>query len=180
MGTNYYWTPEPPSCSECERPFDVLHIGKSSYGWCFALHVIPERGLVTLNDWHLNFVTGTIKDEYGRSVTTAEMLSIITDRRHPSDWPDAEPSEEETSFMESNSAERGPRGLLRHRVGRACLSHGDGTYDLVDGDGNGGYGMRVEGASSGPTPQHRYVWRNGRTVCIMAHGCEDSEVPNAG
>lgn len=50
MGTNYYLEPKPP-CQCCGRPFEQLHIGKSSAGWCFALHVIPERGIKDLDDW---------------------------------------------------------------------------------------------------------------------------------
>lgn len=47
MGTNYYAEYQPP-CPTCGRQDPPLHIGKSSAGWCFSLHVIPELGL---NDW---------------------------------------------------------------------------------------------------------------------------------
>src|SRR5450631_1105933 len=41
MGTNYYL--QLPGCDHCNRAGDRLHIGKSSGGWCFALHVgIPN------------------------------------------------------------------------------------------------------------------------------------------
>jgi hypothetical protein len=56
MGTNYYsvrrgveeldsdafWALRDEDSDDC------LHIGKSSLGWCFSLHVIPERGINTL------------------------------------------------------------------------------------------------------------------------------------
>ena len=35
---------------------DVLHIGKSSSGWCFSLHVIPEQGINSLQDWVKLFI----------------------------------------------------------------------------------------------------------------------------
>ena len=50
MGTNYYLY-QKPDCECCGRPFEPLHIGKSSAGWCFALHIMPEDGISTLLDW---------------------------------------------------------------------------------------------------------------------------------
>ncbi len=50
MGTNYYLH-EKPDCECCGRPFEALHIGKSSSGWCFSLHVMPEDMINTLDDW---------------------------------------------------------------------------------------------------------------------------------
>ena len=37
MGTNYYL--ETDACDKCGRGDGPLHIGNSSAGWCFALHV---------------------------------------------------------------------------------------------------------------------------------------------
>lgn len=80
MGTNYYLHEN--ICSHCGRGDEPLHIGKSSAGWCFALHVIPERGLNSLEDWEKKFEKGTILNEYGNPTSPEEMLRIITER----DW----------------------------------------------------------------------------------------------
>jgi len=50
MGTNYYLYPASP-CKACGRSYEAKHIGKSSAGWCFLLHVIPEEGINDLEDW---------------------------------------------------------------------------------------------------------------------------------
>lgn len=50
MGTNYYLHTK-PDCECCGRGFEPLHIGKSSGGWCFSLHVMPEDNINTLDDW---------------------------------------------------------------------------------------------------------------------------------
>ena len=114
MGTNYYWHEDKkPACKCCEREYDqkVLHIGKSSAGWCFSLHVLPEEGLECLEDWIRKWSrSGHIEDEYGRVVGRAEMYDTIADRSHPN-------------------------GLSRHPVdGGHCVGHGSGTYDYIAGD----------------------------------------------
>ena len=43
MGTNYYFEDSSEVCECCGRGAESLHIGKSSGGWCFSLHVMPER-----------------------------------------------------------------------------------------------------------------------------------------
>ena len=61
MGTNYYLH-EPPTnkCEHCGRQDEKepLHIGKSSVGWVFALHIIPEMGIEDLEDWIPLFNSG--------------------------------------------------------------------------------------------------------------------------
>lgn len=110
MGTNYYLkeTPKPP-CECCKRPYETpnLHIGKSSAGWCFSLHVMPEQGIDSLADWQREWAKpGThIVDEYGRRIPTEDMLSIIT--------------------------ERGGH-LVRHKDRHA--RYGGRTYDLIKGE----------------------------------------------
>lgn len=66
MGTNYYLQEKPP-CDKCGREFERLHIGQSSAGWCFALHVIPELGINNLADWKKRWEEhpSVIRDEYG-------------------------------------------------------------------------------------------------------------------
>ena len=138
MGMNYYWNYN--ICDKCGRAEETLHIGKSSYGWCFSLHIYPERGINTLADWEEKFkvVNSNIIDEEDRVISVPEMLSIIKDRRgninleekpflsfHYKSFED---------FLYKNSAERGHCNLLRHRIGNFCVKHGEGTYDYIIGD----------------------------------------------
>lgn len=123
MGTNYYWTPDPcPTCGRGER----IHIGKSSAGWCFLLHVIPEEGIETLADWQERWGVGEIRDEYGGRIDPGEMLRIITERNGVKDE-----RLDDQEFLARNYARVGPRNLLRsvHRS-----RPGEGTYDLVEGE----------------------------------------------
>ena len=127
MGTNFYWLPSPcPTCGHGER----LHIGKSSAGWTFALHVAAqdweaEEGLPRdLDGWRALWARpgSRIVDEYGATLTPEEMNARITQR----EW--------RRSAYASNSAVPGPNGLVRHRVdGVHCIGHGEGTWDLIAG-----------------------------------------------
>jgi hypothetical protein len=114
---------------------ESLHIGKSSMGWCFSLHVIPELGINSLADWQERWKTGVIENEYGETLTPEEMLSWITERRghewSDRDWQGFYGSE--AQFHAWNQSLRGPRGLLRHRLGPHCIGHGEGTWDLIPG-----------------------------------------------
>ena len=143
MGTNYYLH-EQTACPTCGHEMEPLHIGKSSCGWCFSLHVNGDLEIKSLQDWIARWSKeGTIiKNEYGETVTPQEMLSVILERgRETKDgspfgynsWDD---------FHNQNHSLDGPNGLLRHRIdGGHCLAHGDGTYDLMLGEtameGNG-------------------------------------------
>lgn len=130
MGTNYYWHSEPP-CPTCGHANEPKHIGKSSAGWVFALHVYPEEGINDLSDWIERFFQSpNIKDEYGCAVPVADMLKEILMRGrkdgHPKDFPWAE-----------NFAMPGPRGLVRADPSRSAhryLRHGAGTWDCHVGD----------------------------------------------
>jgi hypothetical protein len=131
MGLNFYWTEKPP-CHSCGRDFPRQHIGKSSVGWCFALHVYPEDGINGLDDWKRRFeIPGSgIFDEQHRRLTVAEMLWIITDRGFEGAVVDVD-------FLRINHAVRGPNGLLRtRRDGKLCIGHADndGTWDLMIGE----------------------------------------------
>jgi len=84
MGTNYYYN----QSSSCEKCGSVLeqerrHIGKSSVGWCFSLHVYPEEGINTLDDWinHIHSNVGYINDEYGDLISFNQLISTITNRK---------------------------------------------------------------------------------------------------
>lgn len=128
MGTNYYLHTKAP-CPKCGRPYERKHIGKSSGGWCFTLHVIPEEGINDLDDWVKlwNKRGSYILDEYGDRVSKDMMLEIITDRAWKGHGGD-------TTWFARNEAEPGPNGLVRHTIGYGCVKHGAGTWDCVTGD----------------------------------------------
>jgi len=114
MGTNYYLKEEEkPACECCKRPYvsNILHIGKSSFGWCFSLHVIPIEGINSLDDWKARWSQPdtSIENEYGDRVTPDDMLRKITQRGDP-------------------------LVLKRHRIGDHCIGHGPGTWDLIPGE----------------------------------------------
>lgn len=131
MGTNYYLQlPGTDACKHCGRSDDAekLHIGKSSVGWCFSLHVIPERGIYDLADWLPLFERYEICDEYGDALTAQDMVEYITARSWSSVYERGE------TWYVSNHAEPGPNGLARHRIGCHCVKHGDGTWDCITGE----------------------------------------------
>lgn len=140
MGTNYYAVvgTQETFCPRCERPGHVeemrWHIGKSSFGWCFSLHVgsseephIPR----TLAAWQEVWAQSLrIEDEYEREVTPDEMLRIITERKSI----DADPFGRDAEWFRANHAIQGPNGLARSYVDQFhCVGHGKGTYDLIVG-----------------------------------------------
>jgi len=137
MGTNYYMETEP--CPHCGRSDEPVHIGKSSAGWCFALHVHPERNINSLADWQAEWAKPGVRivDEYETALSPVEMERVITVREF-GDWPKDEPPTMYGSWKEfhrENRTEPGPNGLLRRahdhwgRVGA-----GEGTWDLLEGD----------------------------------------------
>jgi hypothetical protein len=134
MGTNYYFTPPLAGpCEHCGRSdsAEELHIGKSSGGWCFALHIIPEKGINDLEDWVKLFPTGRIRDEYGQAVTAENMVREIAERS----WSPKRTHVGDMRFHAANQSEDGPNGLLRHRLdGRYCTKHGAGTWDCMPGE----------------------------------------------
>lgn len=129
MSTNYYL--QEKVCGHCGNAGAVLHIGKSSAGWCFALHSIPEEDLKFLKDWEERWARkgNTIHDEYSRLISPSEMFAIITDRS----WPIRENFTGDVGYPGRN-AEWGPRGLLRAKLGGNCVAHGSGTWDMIKGE----------------------------------------------
>lgn len=137
MGTNYYLCPN--RCAHCGRSDEKKHIGKSSGGWAFALHVYPDDGIRDLSDWILQFQDkkNHIEDEYGREVSEFMMLEVIRDRqgigRLNGKAPSMYSSWEE--FHRKNYSEPGPNGLVRASIdNRHCIGHGEGTWDLFIGE----------------------------------------------
>lgn len=124
MGTNYYHVPDPcPTCGHGEE----MHIGKSSGGWCFLLHVYPEYGINDLGDWEAIWSIGQIRNEYGDTISPEDMKKTITERT----WTGPQMSRSE---MASNYATEGPNGLLRHRLMHGVVKHGEGTWDCSTND----------------------------------------------
>ena len=144
MGCNYYWIEEDTKCPHCNRrdPEESrIHIGKSSAGWCFSLHVDPSMDINNLDDWLKLFAkpNSFIEDEYGDRVSIEEMIDKITKRS--CDYPFNNERfvnrfsnyQDEEDFHRKNHSERGPNNLLRHRIGKYCIGHGEGTWDLMVG-----------------------------------------------
>lgn len=148
MGTNFYLHKN--ACQCCKRSQEKLHIGKSSHGWCFTLHVDQTEGVEDLPDWEKLFAdpANVIVDEYGELVTAESMMATITQRARSreegvlGDSLDLYPEPFGRvmtwgEFYERNQAEPGPNNLLRHRIdpeGYRCVKHGEGTWDCVRGE----------------------------------------------
>ena len=132
MGTNYYLLTD--ICPHCGKEKERIHIGKSSAGWCFALHVIPGLNLNSLEDWRVRFsvLSNIIVDEYEHIISVEEMLHIITEREHPT--RDCFPYKNWTCFHFHNDSEFGPNGLVRSKISSRCIGHGEGTWDLITGE----------------------------------------------
>ena len=130
MGTNYYLEESAP-CLTCGREYERRHIGKSSAGWCFSLHVYPDEGIRDMPDWERLWSRPGVRifDEYGQTKTPEQMREVITQRAMNS--TDAIGP----SWLGRNNAEAGPNNLARHRIMAGhCIGHGDGTWDLIVGD----------------------------------------------
>jgi hypothetical protein len=138
MGTNYYWH-NPKPCETCGHdPHEPKHIGKSSGGWCFSLHVYPHEDIHDIDGWERLWETpgSWIEDEYGERVAPARMRSVIMDRGRKEDW-DRTPLGYKSwdNFHEMNHSEPGPAGLLRHQIMPGhCIGHGAGTWDMIVGE----------------------------------------------
>lgn len=121
MGTNYFLHSQ--KCPHCgiERK-DKMHLGKSSAGWCFSLHVYPE---LELNNWdemweYIVFCVEEegyrIENEYGETVYLEEFCSVVLNRssQTPFCW----------SWFHKNHALPGPFGLARHPIdGEHCIGN---------------------------------------------------------
>ena len=134
MGTNYYLHTD-NACPHCGREYEPLHIGKSSVGWCFSLHVYPDKNIRDLEDWRTMWAdpNAVIRNEYGVRFSPDEMLRVITERGRDRDW-EFRPSTwyaDEAEFHRKNNSQRGPRGLLRAQIGQRCIAHGEGTWDCI-------------------------------------------------
>ena len=134
MGTNYYVRFDP--CTACGHAEIEYHIGKSSAGWCFALHVDPVKSIESLNDIELLLIDNPIYDEYDQLITVEDMQKIITMRGAGPPYKRQAPFGYESwaDFHVQNDSMPGPNNLLRHKIGTNCIGHGDGTWDLITGE----------------------------------------------
>lgn len=123
MSTNYYLHKQSSTqCNHCghdpESENNIIHIGKSSHGWCFALHVYPILGINTLEDWKARWAEEgvKIKNEYGDDVLPRDILHVITTRQAGNYSPAGQEPE-------------------RHRIdGVYCIGNGSGSFDLMIGE----------------------------------------------
>jgi hypothetical protein len=138
MGTNYYLTGRAVACAACGHTTEPerLHIGKSSMGWVFSLHVTPE--LPSLDAWleRLRSYDGVIVDEYESELSLEKLVDIITKRGAPDRDFEKKPWGYESweAFHSANESEPGPNGLIRSKINRWCIGHGDGTWSLHPGE----------------------------------------------
>ncbi len=113
---------------------EFIHIGKSSLGWCFSLHVVPEFGINTYEDWVRMFIDPDriIISEYNEVIPYTKMISIITARARP------DPCTWDAARLARNYAEHGPSNLVRYRIDHerthGCVGHGVGTWDYITGE----------------------------------------------
>lgn len=139
MGMNYYFRPDDvPAinrnlalCLE-SRDFDAddwtpeIHLGKSSMGWAFLLHVYPGK----IDNWdemvqYLSSTPGRIANEVGVHVTVADFVSIVESRRET----------QNRSYRDSYSFYCPKMNLHRSRVNeRWCIAnHESLPIDYITG-----------------------------------------------
>ena len=145
MGTNYYMVKgDHPPEGHYDHPLNpllkhgtgrppMIHIGKSSGGWCFALRVYPDHGVHTLADWKV-FVerlmreNWAIEDEYGKLYWPKELWPIV----EREGW---EKKDELCRVAERVGWEKMGRALTRNEVDNTyCIGHGEGLYDYIVGE----------------------------------------------
>jgi hypothetical protein len=131
MGTNYYL--HAPKCFHCGKEEEPpIHLGKSSWGWCFSLHVSPEDGIYCWEDiqqliedklceeWR-------IENEYGDQIGLVDFVKVVTERSGAHPWDRYE--------LLENHAVQGPNNLARYAIDNwHCIGHGEGTYDYIIGE----------------------------------------------
>lgn len=136
MGTNYYMFDN--VCEHCQKGLNKRHIGKSSGGWCFALHVYPNEDINTLEAWKkiLDKPDILIKDEYGDIIQKEELYVIIENRAGINDFKNIPFNYDSwEQFHKQNYSKPGPNGLIRHKLhGGLCIGNGKGTYDYLTGN----------------------------------------------
>jgi hypothetical protein len=82
MGTNYYTVNK--YCDHCNQYEKDLHIGKSSYGWCFSFQGYKYMNLVSWKQWKEYLKDKTIVDEYGDKKIYDDIVEMIETYKSPS------------------------------------------------------------------------------------------------
>lgn len=77
MGTNYFCKTGRKLDHYGFEVDEILHIGKSSYGWYFTLHIYPDKEITSLIDWLPLLQNGVIHNEYGEEVSYEDMKDCI-------------------------------------------------------------------------------------------------------
>lgn len=131
MGTNYYAHDISSVCPTCNHNTSTRkHIGKSSSGWTFGLHTIPEDNLTSLDTWLLFLESSNIviRDECDNILTIEALHNIITKRQ----GREAISSERQALMRDTIP---GPNNLIRSIIdGVHCVGHGAGTWDMIAGE----------------------------------------------
>ena len=138
MGTNYYCMTGRKAEVECDCGFthmmpEVLHIGKDSYGWKFALHSIPEKGLVNLERWRAVLESSErVYDEYGDDISVEEMVRTIRKKVDARKVPrERRERMRETATREGYELDE-KCWLFGGEIGRP--QGADGNYTLMEGE----------------------------------------------
>jgi hypothetical protein len=116
---------------------EELHIGKSSCGWAFALHVIPEEGINGLGDWLELFVdpNNGVFDESETPLTAIEMMDRIMNRVGHHRISDGAVDKQILGPYSIVQEKHNGIRLLRCKVdGDHCIGHGIGDWDLITGE----------------------------------------------
>lgn len=82
MGTNYHVRTLPcdKACDHCGES-QLIHLGKTSAGWCFNFQADPDWPRDdAFKRWLLLALSGPIEDEYGKPLTVGELLHRVYER----------------------------------------------------------------------------------------------------
>ncbi len=84
MGTNYYLKHKKCECCGLRDEEKTMHIGKSSYGWSFSFHGIPEE-IENERDWKnvINLYSDTMEivNEYEDVINDDDFWSLVESKR---------------------------------------------------------------------------------------------------
>ncbi len=82
VGTNYYTAEN--YCDHCQQYKEDLHIGKSSYRWCFSFRGYRRMNLTSWQQWKAYLKDKIIMDERGEKVSYESFVDLIEEYKSPS------------------------------------------------------------------------------------------------